>query len=212
MEAGRRPYWRAYGSYSEFLALPELMRGFFDHTLQIDAELGYISRDIAFLPFYGGARLQSLTSPEIVNSVGFSGYGSYSISGETLTSLGLSYRFPLFRSLAWDFGPFYLEDVYAQFFTSWGNIWGFDEDGSRQRPFLDRAGNGRRILGDVGADLRLLSFFQEIDANVGTTFRVAYRALPFLECPDGDRSVDPACLGVNGNRGFVYYLMLGSGF
>lgn len=212
LPSGRRPYWRAQADYSEFLALPELMRGFFDHTLQVDVQLGYITRDIVFLPFYGGALLQSLTSPELVNSVGFSGYSPYSIDGETLLSLGLSYRFPLFRSLAWDFGPFYLEDVYAQFFTSWGNIWGFDEDGRRQRPFVDRADNGRRVLGDVGADLRLLSFFHEIDANVGTTLRVAYRAVPFSACPEGDATVDPSCLGVNGSRGLVYYLMLGSGF
>ena len=60
--------------------------------------------------------------------------------------------------------------------------------------------------------LNLLIQLQEIDANVGTTLRVAYRLMPFLRCTDGDETVDPTCLGVNGSRGFVYYLMLGSGF
>jgi hypothetical protein len=42
LPSGRHPYWRGQATYSEFLALPELMRGFFDHTLQIDAQAGYI--------------------------------------------------------------------------------------------------------------------------------------------------------------------------
>jgi hypothetical protein len=212
LPAGRKPYARLALDYSEFLALPKLLSGFFDHTLQLDAHLGYISRDIVFQPFFGGARLQSLSSPELVNSVGFSGYSPYSIAGETLLSLGVSYRFPLARDLAWDWGPLYLEDVYAQLYTSWGNIWGFDADGRRQRPLWDRAPNGRYLLGDFGVDLRLLSFFHEVESNVGTTFRVAYRAVPFTACPDADVQLEPSCLGVNGARGLVYYLMLGAGF
>lgn len=212
LTAGRSPYARVELSHREFIALPTLMRGFFDHTLQIDVRLGYISKDVRFLPFYGGGRLYSYTIAELNTSVGFSGYSSFSIRGESLVNVGATYRFPLARDLGWDYGPFFLHDIYAQLFTSWGNIWGFDPDGTRQRPFLDRAPNGQYVLGDFGADLRFLSFFQEGDANVGTTLRVAYRAVPFVACPDANVAEDPRCLGVDGQRGLMYYVLLGGGF
>jgi hypothetical protein len=61
-------------------------------------------------------------------------------------------------------------------------------------------------------DLRLLSFFQEIEANVGTTLRAVYRLVPFEACPGDDVAANPSCLGVNGDRGFMYYVLVGSGF
>jgi hypothetical protein len=208
MRTGRRPYLRAELEHHEYLALPPLFRGSFDHTLEVNLKLGWISRDVGFLPFYGGGRLYSQSTPELNTSVGFTGYSSYSLSGESLANLAVAYRFPLLRGLSWDLGPFFLEDVYAQLFTSWGNIWGFDADGTRQRPFLDRAANGRRVVGDVGADLRLFSFFQEIDANMGTTLRLVYRAVPFARCPAGD----DVCFDVDGRYGLRAYLMFGAGF
>jgi hypothetical protein len=209
LDGGRKPYLHAEFDHREYLALPTLARGAFDHTLELNLKLGAISRDIQFLPYYGGGRLYSQTTPELNTSVGFSGYGSYGLSGETLVNLSASYRFPLFRNLSLDWGPFYLEDVYAQIFTSWGNIWGFAADGSRMRPFYDRAQNGRFVLGDVGADLRLLSFFQEVESNMGTTLRLVYRAVPFQTCPTGPN--DPSCV-INGRRGLMGYLMIGAGF
>jgi hypothetical protein len=149
------------------------------------------------------------TTPELNHSVGFAGYWSYGLAGETLENLGLAYRIPLFRNLSWDFGPFYLEDIYAQLFTSWGNIWSFDAEGERQRPFYDRAPNGRFLLGDVGADLRLFTFFQEVESNFGTTLRLAYRLVPFQNCPGGE--ADPNC-ALNSRRGVMGYLMIGAGF
>ncbi len=208
LRTGDKPYLRAELEHREYLALPTLFRGSFDHTLELGLKLGWISRDVSFLPFYGGGRLYSQSTPELNTSVGFSGYSSFSLSGESLLNLSAAYRFPLLRGLGWDLGPFFLEDVYAQLFTSWGNIWGYDADGSRQRPLLDRAPNGRRIVGDVGADLRLFSFFQEIDANMGTTLRVVYRAVPFARCPAGDE----VCFGVDGRYGLRAYLMFGAGF
>jgi hypothetical protein len=210
LPVGRKPYLRTELEHREYLALPTLARGSFDHTLELHLKLGYISRDIQFLPFYGGGRLYSQTTAELNTSVGFAGYGSYALAGESLVNLGATYRFPLLRGLGLDFGPFYLEDIYAQLFTSWGNIWGFDADGRRQRPFLDRASNGRHLVGDVGADLRLFSFLQEVETNVGTTLRLVYRAVPFATCPTG--AADPTCPGVNGRRGLMGYVMIGAGF
>jgi hypothetical protein len=209
LPSGRRPYAKAELEHREYLALPPLFRGAFDHTLELNLKLGAISRDIQFLPYYGGGRLYTQSTPELNNSVGFAGYGSYGIVGETLVNVGAAYRFPLFRNVSWDLGPFFLEDIYAQLFTSWGNIWGFDQNGERQRPFFDRAPNGRHVLGDVGADLRLFSFFQEVETNMGTTMRLAYRVIPFQNCPGG--TDDPNCR-VNARRGFMGYFMIGAGF
>jgi hypothetical protein len=209
---GTTPYFRAEYHHSEYLGLPALFDGFFDHSLQLDLELGYISEDIQYLPFYGGGRLYSLSVPEVNTSVGFVGYSFAAVRGETLANLGISYRGPIARNLGWEWGPFFLEDVYFQLFTSWGNIWSFDTDGSRQVPFVDRAANGRHLLGDVGVDLRLGHFLQELETNVGTTLRVVYRLIPFSACPDEDVNEDRSCLGPDGERGLLFYAMVGGGF
>ncbi len=211
-EGERASYVRAELTEIERIALPPLLDGFFDHTLELSLKLGYISRDIRFLPFSGGGQLVAQTTPELNASVGFAGYRPYSVYGETLASLGVSYRFPLLRGLGWDVGPLFLDDVYAQLFTSWGNIWGYDRDGSRQWPILDAAPNGRHVLGDFGVDLRLLTFFQGQETNVGTTFRAVYRAIPFASCPDPASAADPECLRINGKVGPMFYVMLGAGF
>jgi hypothetical protein len=209
-------YVRAEGSYTEYIALPKLDRGWFDHTLQVDLHLGYITENVNFLPFIGGGRLYSLTAPELNTSVGFVGYDFYSITGETVLNLGLTYRFPLARQLGWSAGPIFVGDLYAQVFTSWGNIWGYNQnaDGSfsRQIPFVDAAPNGQHILGDVGVDLRFGHFFQELDANFGTTLRAAYRLIPFSACPYDDVNANPNCLDDGGRRALSGYLMVGGGF
>lgn len=208
----RAPYVRAELTQIERIALPPLLRGFFDHTLELSLKLGYISRDIRFLPFSGGGQLVAQTTPELNASVGFAGYRPFSVYGETLASLGASYRFPLFRGLGWDAGPLFLDDVYAQLFTSWGNIWGYDESGRRQWPIVHAAPNGRYVLGDFGVDLRLLTFLQGQETNIGTTFRAVYRAIPFSKCPDPANAADPECLRINGKPGPMFYVMLGAGF
>jgi hypothetical protein len=127
-----------------------------------------------------------------------------------LLNLALTYRVPIARKIGWDLGILYLEDLYAQVFTSWGNIWGFDPDGRRQVPLVDRAENGRRLLGDVGLDLRIGNFFQEAETNVGATLRAVYRLVPFARCPD--RDPQPSCLAIDGQRGFMFYAIVGGGF
>jgi hypothetical protein len=208
----RASYVRAELTHIDRIALPALLNGFFDHTLELSLKLGYISRDIRFLPFSGGGQLVAQTTPELNASIGFAGYRPFSVYGETLASLGASYRFPLLRGLGWDAGPLFLDDVYAQLFTSWGNIWGYDANGERQWPVADAAPNGRYVLGDFGVDLRLLTFFQGQETNVGTTFRAVYRAIPFASCPDPASAADPECLRINGEVGPMFYVMLGAGF
>jgi hypothetical protein len=210
LRAGATPFFRGEFEYSEFIALPALARGWFDHSLQLDLTLGYISENLSFFPFYGGGRLYSQAAPEFNASVGFAGYEFGSLRGETLANLGLAYRGPVARNLGWNIGPFFLNDVYFQVFTSWGNIWGYDSGGIRQRPFIDPATNGRYVLGDLGADIRLGHFIQQVESNVGTTLRVVYRVVPFATCPDGSR--EKSCLGPNGSRGFMFYFIVGGGF
>ncbi|HET6334572.1 MAG TPA: hypothetical protein VFG30_15220 [Polyangiales bacterium] len=210
LRAGATPFFRGELNYSEFLALPALADGWFDQSLQFDLTLGYISADLDFFPFYGGGRLYSQAAPEYNASVGFSGYDFGSLRGETLANVGVRYRGPLARNLGWNIGPFFLNDVYFQVFTSWGNIWGYDPTGRRQRPFVDPASNGRYVLGDVGADLRLGHFIQQVESNVGTTLRLVYRLVPFSTCSDGSRN--RSCIGPNGERGFMFYFIVGGGF
>jgi hypothetical protein len=210
LHAGATPFFRGEFNYSEFIPLPGLADGWFDQSLELDLSLGYISQDLAFFPFYGGGRLYSQAAPEYNASVGFAGYNFGSLVGETLANIGVAYRGPLARNIQWNVGPFFLNDVYFQVFTSWGNIWSFDPTGRRQRPFLDPASNGRFVLGDVGLDLRLGHFIQQVEANVGTTLRVAYRLVPFSTCPNG--SHDRSCIGPNADRGLMFYFIVGGGF
>ena len=212
LQVGVVPYVRAEFQHTEYISLPSLLQGYFDHTLQVDLQLGYISQDIRFLPFMGGGRLFSLSSPNINTSVGFGGYRFFSVRGESLLNLAITYRAPIARRLALDLGPLYLEDIYWQVFTSWGNIWGYDRDGTRQVPFVDPAPNGQHILGDVGVDIRLGHFFQQLDGNVGTTLRAVYRIVPFDRCPDETDEPAPDCPGPDGDRGFLFYFLLGGGF
>ena len=210
LRAGTTPYFRGELQFTEFLALPTLGQGFFDHSLQLDLQLGYINRDIAFLPFLGGGQLYSLSAPEYNTSVGFVGYPFFSVRGTSLVNLAVTYRGPIARRLGWDLGVVFIEDVYFQVFSSWGNIWSFDDDGRWQVPFADTARNGEHVLGDVGFDLRIGNFFQEIETNVGTTLRAVYRVVPFSRCPD--TQPDPECLDVAGERGFLFYAIVGGGF
>ena len=211
LKEGATPFFRAELNFSEFMALPSLAEGWFDHSLQFDLTLGYISSDLDFFPFYGGGRLYSQAAPEYNASVGFAGYTAGSLRGETLINLGVAYRGPIARNLGWSFGPFYLQDVYFQVFSSWGNIWGYTLNGRRQRPFIDAAPNGRQVLGDVGFDLRLGHFLQQVESNVGTTLRMVYRLVPFSRCP-GTSSREASCRGIDGERGFMFYFIVGGGF
>jgi hypothetical protein len=211
LKPGATPFMRAELNFNEFIALPGLSEGWFDHSLQLDLTLGFISQDLTFFPFYGGGRLYSQAGPEYNASVGFSGYTAGSLRGETLINLGLAYRGPIARNIGWSWGPIYLQDVYFQVFTSWGNIWSYTPTGRRQRPFLDAAPNGRQILGDVGVDLRLGHFLQQVETNVGTTLRLVYRLVPFSRCP-GQSSREPSCRGPDGERGVMFYFIVGGGF
>lgn len=210
LKPGATPFFRAELNYSEYLGLPPLARGFFDHSLQFDLSLGYISQDLSFFPFYGGGRLYSQAAPVYNASVGFAGYTFGGLRGESLANLGVAYRGPILRNLGWSMGPLYLQDVYFQLFTSWGNLWGYKPNGERQIPFYNRASNGNYVLGDVGMDIRLGHFLQSVEANVGTTLRAVYRLVPFTRCPDGSRS--QACLGPDSTRGFKFYFIVGGGF
>lgn len=210
LKGGATPFFRAELYFSQFLALPPLARGFFDHSLQFDLNLGYISQDLTFFPFYGGGRLYSMAAPLYNASVGFAGYAFGGLRGETLANLGIAYRGPILRNLGWSLGPLYLNDVYFQVFTSWGNLWGYKLNGKRQIPFYNRAPNGNYVLGDVGVDIRLGHFIQQVETNVGTTLRAVYRLVPFSRCPDGSR--DKSCLGPDGDRGFMFYFIVGGGF
>lgn len=80
---------------------------------------------------------------------GMKGYPFYSVSGNELLWLNVTYRFPIARDIDARFGPWYLDKVYLSFYGDYGNAWnkGYPE-------FSD-------FKKDVGAELRikLISFY-----------------------------------------------------
>jgi len=149
------------------------------HVIQVDFQGGFIDRNVDLNdefraggqhPFYWG-------SDSLRPNTQFSGFPSYSLSGETMAMLNIAYRFPIRRELNRKIGPFYFYDVTAQVMGTAGNLWSYripyDEskyyrneygdrvvrdpnDIRREIPFVDSAyKNGNYLLYDAGTELRV---------------------------------------------------------
>jgi hypothetical protein len=158
LREGQSGYFRADLSHAEYIALPALANGFYDHSLELGLSLGYISRDIAFLPFMGGGQLYALSAPEYNTSVGFVGYPLYSVRSETLANLSVTYRGPIARRLGFDWCPLYLEDIYFQVFTP-STPRATIADGTLLVAFL---GPGRIELDPLRADYLVVDLWQAL--------------------------------------------------
>jgi len=190
-------YHQLLGSYTEFIPI-----GWFGktdhHTLQIDLEGGYISRNVMSWDEFiaGGRHPYHWGSGTIGNNVQFSGYEGWSLTGETMVIANMSYRFPLARNMNRKIGPTYTESLYLQFFGTLGNLWSYRVDGDthvegysvvaddpstirREIPFKDYAyknspsGNPNYLLADLGVELRVRSFIWN-DWDWDSFVRVAY--------------------------------------
>ena len=87
-----------------------------------------------FFDFYGGGL------------VGMKGYPFYSISGNSLAVLGLSYRFPLISNIDVRIGQMYFDKLYASLYGDIGDAW------TESKP---KAGDFKK---DAGMELRLETF------------------------------------------------------
>ncbi len=78
--------------------------------------------------------------------IGMKGYTFYALSGNSLASVGLTYRFPLISDIDLRLGQIYFDKLYASVYGDFGNAW--TETGQRLRDFKK----------DAGAELRLQAF------------------------------------------------------
>lgn len=85
------PFNRLVLNYIEYVPIPATNH----HTLEIKFIGGYMDRDVNINDeFFAGGRLNFRAFGDISDNSTFYGYEDFSISGETLLLLSLSYRFP----------------------------------------------------------------------------------------------------------------------
>lgn len=171
--------------YVEFIRMPHLGLGFLKkardkgHVIQLDTRFGFIDRNVdannefraggqhPFFWGYGTLRPNTM----------FAGYPPFSLSGETMAIMNLSYRFPLHDWHRKQVGPLFFHGLYGQLGATAGNMWSFRppddpsqfyrnrygeriaynaDDVKREIPFIDEAyKNGNRMLFDAMAEVRL---------------------------------------------------------
>ncbi|HTY01478.1 MAG TPA: biopolymer transporter Tol [Bacteroidota bacterium] len=124
-------FFRAELNWHEFLPSPVT-----GHTIGIWLRGGSIFGPPVdeFFDFYAGGL------------VGMKGYTFYALSGNSLASVGLTYRFPLISDIDLRIGQIYFDKLYASVYGEFGNAW--TETGQRLRDFKK----------DAGAEIRLQAF------------------------------------------------------
>ena len=152
-----------------------------NHTYQIDGLFGFIDRNVDSNDEFraGGQHPYFWGSGTLRPNTQFAGYPAYSLSGETMAMLNLSYRFPINQYIAQTVGPLFIHGLFAQVGGTAGNIWSFrvpddpdlvrrsifddriaidPNDVTREIPFVDKAyKNGNRLLTDLSVELRMQS-------------------------------------------------------
>ncbi len=150
------------------------------HRIQLDTQFGFIDRNVdSWGEFRAGGQHPAFGgySTSVRPQTQFAGYPFYSLSGETLGTMNLAYRFPIKSRMATRVGPFYFTSSYLQFMGTAGNLWSFrppedpdlyyktgsadrvaydPADVKREIPLVDSAyKNGNYLLYDAGAELRV---------------------------------------------------------
>ncbi len=126
--------------WTEHLAVPDLLNRWRDRperdpTLQIDAQVGIIDRNVMGWDEYraGGRHPYFWGQGAFQPNTFFAGYPGGALGGETLAILNVAYRFPVLTKMNKKVGPAYFYDVYAQLMGTAGNLWSYrppDEPGS----------------------------------------------------------------------------------
>ncbi|HUU00217.1 MAG TPA: hypothetical protein VM425_02110 [Myxococcota bacterium] len=170
------------------------------HTLQLHLRGGWIDRNVhRWDEFFAGSLHPLRYVPTFSTTQEFAGYEDFSLRGETMLIMAVSYRFPVLRNIDRRFGPFYFVSLWAEISGTAGNLWGYTADfkqdkygnimrnpesywdpavipGSirRERPFLDISSkNGNYMLYDISFTLKLKAML--FGTNSWNSFiRVAY--------------------------------------
>ena len=155
------------------------------HTLELHLRAGWINRNVhRWDEFFAGSLHPLRYVPTFSTTQEFAGYEDFSLRGETMLILGLSYRFPLARHIDRRFGPLHFVSLWAEISGTMGNLWGYTADyardrfgnimrnpesywdpavipGSirRERPFFDISSkNGNYMLYDLSVTLKLKAY------------------------------------------------------
>ena len=123
------------GELLNYFAFPVLRD---DDAFAVKLHVGYTwGREInSFFDFYAGGL------------VGMRGYPFYSLGGNKMLILNLTYRYPLFRDVDKQLLQFYLSDVYLSAFGDVGDVWDYPLEGII----------GAKFKRDVGSELRMSGF------------------------------------------------------
>ncbi len=123
------------GELLDYFAFPVLRD---DDAFAAKLHIGYTwGKEInSFFDFYAGGL------------VGMRGYPFYSLGGNKMLILNLTYRYPLFRDVDKQLLQFYLSDVYLSGFGDVGDVWDYPLDGII----------GAKFKRDVGSELRMSGF------------------------------------------------------
>ncbi len=107
-----------------YIAVPWAKR--FEHTLQLDLLLGLIPMNVPYSDEFrgGGQSALGYRNPWTANT-SFAGYEPWSLSGEMMGVFNAAYRLPIARNIDKKFGILYLESIYLQIFSTWGNFWSY---------------------------------------------------------------------------------------
>ncbi|MBN2497532.1 MAG: PD40 domain-containing protein [Deltaproteobacteria bacterium] len=103
-----------------------------DHTLGINIRAGWQNRNVyRWDEFFAGSLHPLRYVPTQSTTQEFAGYEDFSLGGETMLILSLSYRFPLYRRIDRKFGPFYFAGLWAEIAGTAGNLWGYTAEYER---------------------------------------------------------------------------------
>lgn len=160
-------YHEGTATFSKYFALPWKKPWWCQHTYWLRFAGGFKSRNVTSIDeFFLGGRINYRAFGQISSNTLFYGYEAFSISGETMVLLATGYTFPLVRAIDRKIGLLYFDSVYASIFGEVGNAWDFGE--------VKNLDQGSLLLEDIGAEIRLKSFFLNENNRWSGVFRIAY--------------------------------------
>jgi WD40 repeat protein len=170
------------------------------HTLELHVRGGWVNRNVhRWDEFFAGSLHPLRYVPTHSTTHEFAGYEDYSLRGETMIILGVSYRFPIMRNIDKKIGPFYFVSLWAEISGTMGNMWGYTAEYGRDAynnidrhdesywdpkvipgtirreiPFKDIASkNGNYLLYDIGFTVKLKALMFGT-ASWNSFVRIAY--------------------------------------
>jgi hypothetical protein len=164
-------------TYTERIPVPWFRK--YVHSLDLSFVGGYQTKNVGFANFFAGNVSPLRFIPNATANTAFAGYEGFSIIGETMVIFNAAYRFPIVRRMDKKVGAFYFDSLYAQVFTTAGNIWGFTCDYPRNEhgDVLTYANAADYGYSGVVPDGRLAHFSNDPYCPPGR----ARREIPFID-------------------------------